>query len=64
MQVKRQALLWRVFTIATVHFVPSDFHGQPLLGPVTGEPGNELAFGELLHAILPYAHGASGIVID
>ncbi|MNF93502.1 hypothetical protein D3C84_761810 [compost metagenome] len=64
LQVKRQALLRRLLAFATVHLVPGHFHGQPLLGPVTGEPGDEIAFGKLLHAVFPHAHGASGIVID
>ncbi|MOA40158.1 hypothetical protein D3C78_1620020 [compost metagenome] len=64
LQVKRQTLLRRLLAFAAVHLVPSHLHGQPLLGPITGEPGDKVAFGVLLHAVFPYAHGTPGVVID
>ncbi|MNN39916.1 hypothetical protein D3C81_1539720 [compost metagenome] len=63
LQVKRQPLFRRLPAFAAVELVPGHLEGQPLLGPVAGEPGDEVAFGALLYLFLPHPHGAPGIVV-
>ncbi|MNH17069.1 hypothetical protein D3C79_767230 [compost metagenome] len=63
LQVQGQAFFCRFPPLATVELVPGHLEGQPLLGPVTREPGDEVAFGALLHLLLPHPHGAPGIVV-
>ncbi|MNC43485.1 hypothetical protein D3C75_923460 [compost metagenome] len=63
LQVQRQALFRRLPAFTAVDLVPGHLEGQPLLGPVAGEPGDEVAFGALLYLFLPHSHGAPGIVV-
>ncbi|MNH19597.1 hypothetical protein D3C79_793380 [compost metagenome] len=63
LQVQGQAFFRRLAALTAVELVPGDLEGQPLLGPVTGEPGNEVAFGTLLYLFFPYPHRAPRIVV-
>ncbi len=62
LQVDGQAADRRAL-LAVAELVPGHPQAQPLLRPVAGEPGDEVAVGALVDQVHPVFHGAAGIVL-
>ncbi|MDT4824981.1 hypothetical protein FQZ97_582490 [compost metagenome] len=60
LEVDRQARHGRVRLTLGAQLVPGHLHGQPLAGPVAGEPRNEVAVGAPVDEVHPAVHGGVG----
>ncbi|MFB8828598.1 hypothetical protein ACE0DR_02750 [Azotobacter sp. CWF10] len=62
LQIDGQAIHDRIFLLSCIQPVPRHLHGQPLLGPVAGKPGDEIRIGAPVDEAHPFQHDVACVI--